>query len=94
MGQVRLLYVVMEYAEENLSEILPQRPLSSAEARDMLPPVLDALAYLHGKGFVQGRLKPSNIMAVADQVKLSSDGLRPLSPSSAGPGSLIGSSCQ
>jgi serine/threonine-protein kinase len=58
----------------------------------MLRPVLDALAYLHGKGFVQGRLKPSNIMAVADKVKLSSDALRPLSPSGAGPGSLLGSS--
>jgi serine/threonine-protein kinase len=92
MGEVRLLYVVMEYAEENLSEILPQRPLTPAEARDMLQPVLDALEYLHAKGFVQGRLKPSNIMAVADQVKLSSDGLRALSPLSTGPGSLPRSS--
>jgi len=92
MGEVRLLYVVMEYAEENLSEILPQRPLTPAEARDMLRPVLDALEYLHGKGFVQGRLKPSNIMAVADQLKLSGDGLRALSPSGAGPGSLLGTS--
>jgi serine/threonine protein kinase len=90
MGEVRLLYVVMEYAEENLSEILPQRPLTPAEVRDMLQPVLDALDYLHAKGFVQGRLKPSNIMAVADQVKLSSDGLRALSPLSTG--SLLRSS--
>ena len=92
MGEVRLLYVVMEYAEENLSEILPQRPLTPAEARDMLRPVLDALEYLHGKGFVHGRLKPSNIMAVADQLKLSGDGLHALSPSGAGPGSLLGTS--
>jgi TonB family protein len=92
MGGVRLLYVVMECAEENLSEILPQRPLTSAEARDMLRPVLEGLEYLHGKGFVQGRLKPSNILAVADQVKLSGDGLRALSPSGAGPGNLLGSS--
>jgi serine/threonine-protein kinase len=92
MGEVRLLYVVMEYAEENLSEILPQRPLTPAEARDMLRPVLDALEYLHGKGFVQGRLTPSNIMAVADQLKLSGDGLRALSSSGAGPGSLLGTS--
>jgi TonB family protein len=92
MGGVRLLYVVMEYAEENLSEILPQRQLTSAEARDMLRPVLEGLEYLHGKGFVQGRLKPSNILAVADQVKLSGDGLRALSPSGAGPGNLLRSS--
>jgi TonB family protein len=92
VGGVRLLYVVMEYAEENLAEILPQRPLTSAEARDMLRPVLEGLEYLHGKGFVQGRLKPSNILAVADQVKLSGDGLRALSPSGASPGNLLRSS--
>ena len=70
-----LLYTVMEYAEENLSQILPSRPLTPAESREMLPSVLDVLAYLHGQGWVHGHLKPSNIMAIRDQVKLSSDGL-------------------
>ena len=42
-----LLYVVMEHAEENLSEILPQRALTPSEARDMLGLVLDALSNLH-----------------------------------------------
>ena len=32
IDDTRLLYVVMEYAEENLAEILPLRPLSPAEA--------------------------------------------------------------
>lgn len=71
-----MLYVVMEYAEENLAETLVERPLSIQETRDLLAPVLDALAYLHGKGFVHARLSPSNIMAIGDQVKLSSDGIR------------------
>src|SRR5438128_6585198 len=75
LGDTVLLYVVMEYAGEDLSQILPHRPLTPAEARDMLAPALDALAYVHGKGFVHGHLKPANIMAIADQVKLSSDGL-------------------
>jgi TonB family protein len=70
-----LLYVVMEYAEEDLSQILPVRPLTPAESRNMLQPVLDVLAYLHGKGFVHGHIKPANIMAVGDQLKVSSDGL-------------------
>ncbi len=39
----------------------------------MLPPLLDALTYLHSKGFVHSRIKPSNILAVGDQLKLSSD---------------------
>lgn len=70
-----LLYIVMEQAEEDLSQILPQRPLSPEEARQMLGPVLDALGYVHSKGFVHGSVKPSNIMAVGNQVKLASDSL-------------------
>jgi TonB family protein len=70
-----LLYVVMEYAEENLAQILPQRALTPEEVRDMLGPTLDLLAYLHGHSLVHGRLKPSNILATHDQLKLSSDSL-------------------
>jgi TonB family protein len=70
-----LLYVVMECAEENLAQILPDRALTPAEAREMLDSVLDVLTYLHGKGLVHGHIKPTNIMANGDQLKLSSDGL-------------------
>src|SRR5437660_9806227 len=42
----------------------------------MLRPLVEALTFLHGKSFVHGQLKPSNIMAVNDRLKLSSDGLR------------------
>jgi TonB family protein len=68
-------YVVMEYAEEDLAQILPQRPLSPAEVEEMLPPLVDALIFLHHAGYVHGGLKPSNIMAVANQLKVSTDGL-------------------
>lgn len=68
-----LLYFVMEYAEEDLSQILPHRPLAAAEVTDLLPPVLDSLSYLHGKGFVHGRIKPSNVHALGEQLKLSAD---------------------
>ncbi len=70
-----LLYLVMEYAEEDLADILPQRALSPEETRDMLGPVLDALEYLHGKGFVHGDMKPANILATGDHLKLSSDAI-------------------
>ena len=69
----QLLYLVMEYAEEDLSQILPQRPLAPAEVTDLLPPLLDALSYLHNKGFVHGRVKPSNVHAMGDQLQLSAD---------------------
>lgn len=75
INTAQLLYVVMEYAEEDLSQILPERPLTPSEAREMLHPVLDALSYLHEKGFVHGHHKPSNIMVVDNQLKLSCDSL-------------------
>ena len=75
LANKELLYIVMEYAQEDLSQILPQRPLTAAESQDMLSPLLDVLAYLHAKGLVHGHLKPSNIMAADDQLKISSDNL-------------------
>src|SRR5271154_6547270 len=70
-----LLYVVMEYAEENLSAVIARRPLAPDEARAILGPVVDALSYIHSKGFVHTRIKPANIMAEEDLLKISSDGL-------------------
>ena len=70
-----LLYVVQEYAEENLSQILPERALTAEEVRAMLPPVLKALQFVHDKDFVHGHIHPANILAIGDQVKLSSDAL-------------------
>jgi TonB family protein len=70
-----LLYVVMEYAEENLGEILPQRPLTPAETKEMLSSLLDALTYLHGKRLAHGHIKPANILACGDQLKISCDGI-------------------
>ncbi len=68
-----LFYVVTEYANELLSQILPERPLSPEEAREMLVPVLGALSYLHERSLTHGHLRPTNIMVVNDQLKLSPD---------------------
>jgi TonB family protein len=75
-----LLYVVMECAEENLAQFLPQRPLTPEEARDMLNPVVDVLVYLHAKSLAHTHIKPSNLLAIADQLKLSSDTIFPVGP--------------
>jgi TonB family protein len=73
MDGIVLAYAVMELADEDLSQILPQRALTPAEVRDMLPPVLDGLSYLHSNGLVHSRMKPSNVLAAGDQLKLSTD---------------------
>jgi eukaryotic-like serine/threonine-protein kinase len=76
IDETNILYVVTEYAGEVLSEILPERHLSPEETKEMLGPVLDALGFLHANGLVHGRVKPSNIMVVDDQLKLSEENFR------------------
>lgn len=78
------LYVVMEYADQTLAELLPRRPLTEAEAREMLVPTLEALAFLHNRNLVLGQLKPANILAVGDQLKLASDTICSVSGGSGG----------
>jgi eukaryotic-like serine/threonine-protein kinase len=75
LGGLRMIYLVMEYAQQNLSQFIPRRPLSVVEAHGMLEPTLSVLAYLHGRGLVHGHIKPTNIMGVDDEFKLSSDGI-------------------
>lgn len=71
------LFVVMEYAQQTLAQILPHRPLDPDEVRDMLLPTLDALAFIHGKGLVHRKVKPPNFLVVNDQLKLASDTIQP-----------------
>src|SRR5579863_8104879 len=70
-----VLYVVMEFADENLASVIAKRPIAAEEARDIVGPLVEALGYIHGKGFVHGHIKPANIMALDEQLKISSDGL-------------------
>lgn len=96
-GSIGLAYVVTECADEVLSQILPARALTTDETREMLEPVIDALGYLHEKGFVHGHLKPANILVVEDQLKISIDGIgaaglrNPFDPSSAYDAPEVGS---
>lgn len=75
IGNRELLFLVMEYAEESLAQIVRERPLAATETGEMMGPILDTLTWLHGRGLVHGRLKPANILALNDQLKLSSDGI-------------------
>jgi TonB family protein len=73
-----LVYAAMEYAEENLSQILPHRALTPEETHEMLSVVVDVLAFLHSKKLTHGHIKPTNIVAIGDQLKLTSDTIQPL----------------
>jgi TonB family protein len=70
-----MIYTITEQADEILSQVLLERPLTSSETREMLNPLLDTLAYLHARGLAHAHLKPSNILVVGDQLKLSGDTL-------------------
>ena len=73
LGGMDLIFVVMEYAEQNLGRVLPNRPLTANETREMLRPLLGALSYIHSEGLAHTHIKPSNIMAIGKQLKLSCD---------------------
>jgi hypothetical protein len=75
VNQIPLRYAVTEYAEENLAGVLAERALTGEEVRQMLEPLLGAVAYIHAEGLVHGHLKPANIMAIGDDLKLAVDGV-------------------
>jgi TonB family protein len=77
------IFVVMDYAEQTLAQLLPQRALTPEEVREMLKPTLAGLGFLHRRGMVQGALKPSNILVIGDQLKLASDTILPSGGSAA-----------
>jgi TonB family protein len=84
LGDRELLYVVLEAADEDLAQAVKDQALPPEEVQEFLPAVLEALDYLHRAGFAHAALKPSNILAVRDQLKLSPDAIRPLGTSGSG----------
>jgi len=73
LGRSTMLYAVTELAQESLSQILPTRALTPSETEYMLRSVLEVLAYLHGQGLAHARLRPGNILAVNEELKVSGD---------------------
>jgi serine/threonine protein kinase len=71
-----MVYIVTESADRVLSQFIDERPLKPHEATNILYPIVEALSYLHAKGFVHGHVKPSNILVAGDELKLSTDHFR------------------
>jgi len=88
LGGLHYLYVIMDYAEQNLGQLLQHRALGEAEVREMLPLTLEALGFLHSRDLVQGQLKPSNILVIENQLRLASDTIRPAGEATASIGTL------
>ena len=55
-GEQEMAFAVMEYADENLAEILPSRQLTPAEATEMLRPTLMSLTTYMGTAWCMGIL--------------------------------------
>jgi outer membrane biosynthesis protein TonB len=70
-----IAFVVTDYGEEILADVLKDRPLDATETRQVLEPLLGTLGYLHSNGYAHGRVSPANLMAVGDTMKLSSDSI-------------------
>jgi serine/threonine protein kinase len=68
-----IAYVVTEKADSFLSGLIPQRTLSAEQMKEILGPVVDALEFLHENGFVHGSVKPSSIVLLNTEWKLSPD---------------------
>lgn len=74
-----IIYLVSERADESLAQVLEDRPLTEQEAREMLEPILSAFAYLHAHGFAHNGIRPANVRASGDTLKLTSATLLPMS---------------
>jgi hypothetical protein len=68
-------FVVTDFGEEILADVLKDRALDATETRQMLEPLLGVLGYLHSNGYAHGRVTPANLMAVGDTLKLSSESI-------------------
>ncbi|WP_109487343.1 protein kinase domain-containing protein [Occallatibacter savannae] len=73
LNDIDVAYVVTEKAETFLSGIVPRKALDPVKVQEILLPVVDALTFVHEKGFVHGSVKPSSIALIDEEWKLSAD---------------------
>lgn len=71
-----VVIAAMERTEENLEDVLRERPLSAAEAQVVLEGLVQGIAAIHARGLVHGRMEASSILASGETVKLRSDCLQ------------------
>jgi len=72
-----VLFAVFEYPDETLHTGLDHGPLAGPEALEILRALLAALNYIHSQGLIHAAIDVRHIVAVGNQIKLSSDTLHP-----------------
>ena len=73
LSDTDVAYVVTEKADTFLSGLVPRKALEPAKVKEILTPVVEALSFVHERGFVHGSVKPSSIVSIGEEWKLSSD---------------------
>ncbi len=70
------LYAVFEFPDDSLVSAVERGPLSTEETREVLVAAVDGLRYIHAEGLVHAAVDASHVVAVGNQIKLSTDTLR------------------
>lgn len=73
VDETPLVIAVMEPTEQNLGDVLRERPLNAMEARQVLDALVAGLGALHARGLVHGRVEAGSVLAAGETIKLRSD---------------------
>ena len=73
MDDTPIVLAAMEPTDENLADVLRERPLDAAEALPLMDALLQGLAAIHARQLVHGRMETASVLAMGDTVKLRSD---------------------
>ncbi|MBB5065011.1 protein kinase domain-containing protein [Granulicella mallensis] len=71
-----VVYAVLEKVDTNLAEVLDQGHLTVEDVAQLASSLVAALDVLHTHGFIHEHIKPRNIFALSNVVKLRSDCIR------------------
>ncbi|MBV9084941.1 MAG: SPOR domain-containing protein [Acidobacteriaceae bacterium] len=75
-GTASLPYVIFAEGEETLDAVLKQRPLTQQEAIELARSLVNALGFLHSRGFVGACVAPEYVLAIGDSIQFSLRGMR------------------
>jgi hypothetical protein len=74
-----VVYALTDVPDENLGQVIPSRALTPEEAQVALESMASCLDYLHGKNLRHGKVELAGVVAVGNDVKLTSDSVFPAS---------------